>query len=85
MATALVTGPVERRPADAGGLELVYEVSFGLDNRTVDLDVLTIVVAAGDTGNVISARLSTAVQNLAVSRGYAVARSAITLPAYTKG
>ncbi len=85
MATALVTRLVSDAPAAGGGLELVYSVSFGLDNGLIDLSTVTVVVAAGDSGSVINGKLSAEVQRVASSLGYVVARSGITLPAYSKG
>ncbi len=85
MATALVIGVSSSAAASGGGLELVYNVAFGLDGGGVDLDVVTIVVASGDSGNIINGKLSNAVSALASSRGYSVAKSAITLPTYSKG
>ncbi len=85
MATALVTGVVSNAPATNGGLELIYNVAFGLDNGAVDISTVTVVVAAGDSGSVINGKLSSAVSGLASSLGYTVGRSGITLPAYSKG
>ncbi len=86
MATALVTGIASNpAPAANGGLELSYNVAFGLDNGVTDVSVVTVIVAAGDSGTVINGKLSTAVQNLAASLGFTLARSGITLPAYSKG
>ncbi len=85
MATALVTGVVSNTAASSGGLELVYSVAFGLDNGAVDISTVTVIVAAGDSGTVINGKLSAAVSSLASALGYTVARSGITLPAYSKG
>ncbi len=86
MATALVTGLASNVvPAVSGGLELSYSVAFGLDNGTVDISTVTVIVAAGDSGTVINGKLSAAVSSLASSLGYTVARNGITLPTYSKG
>ncbi len=86
MATALVTGITSNPvPTTGGGLELSYSVAFGLDNGAVDVSTVTVVVAAGDSGITINGKLSAAVATLAASLGYTVAKSGITLPAYSKG
>ncbi len=86
MATALVVSVVNEPPEVSGsGLSVKYNVAFGLDNGSVDLDVVTVIIAAGDTANVINGKMSSAVQNLATSRGHSVARSAITTLPYAKG
>ncbi len=68
-----------------GGLEVKYNVAFGLDNGTVDLDVVTVVIGANDAPNVINGKMSSAVSALATSRGYSVAKTAITTLPYAKG
>ncbi len=83
--TALVIGVVSSQPAAAGGLELVFSVAFGLDGGGIDLSNMPVVLAAGDSGQVINSKLSSAVTDLATSLGYSVAKSAITLPSYSKG
>ncbi len=83
--TALVTGVISQQPAASGGLEVSYNVAFGLDGGAVDISTVTVVLAAGDTGNVINSKLSTAVSNLATSLGYTIAKTAITTPTYSKG
>lgn len=71
--------------AAGGGLILTHTVAYGLDNGTIDLDLVTITIAAGDSAATINSRLSTAVSNRASERGYAVAKSGITLPTISKG
>ncbi len=86
MATALMLGlanPPE--PASAGGMELTFNVAFSLDNGKIDLELVTIVIAAGDTANVINGKMSSAISSLATSRGHSVAKSAITTIPYGKG
>ncbi len=87
MASAFVfpATPEQAAPAAGGGLSVTYSVAFGLDSGGVDLDVVTVVVSAGDSAATITSRLSAAVSARATERGYAVAKSAITLPGQTKG
>ncbi len=86
MATALVLNlHALPEPATAGGMELTYNVAFSLDNGKIDFELVTIVIAAGDTANVINGKMSSAISSLATSRGYSVAKTAITTIPYGKG
>ncbi len=87
MATAIVFPPVAGNAvAAATGLDLTFDVAFGLDSGAVDMDVVTINVAPGDTASTLMTRLSSGVSKRATERGYSVAKSAITiLSAFSKG
>lgn len=72
---------------DGAGPQCEYEVVFtGTDVRNgIDITLVSIPIAEGDTPTQLRTKLSIAVQNEATRNGYAIAASRITLPAFTRG
>ncbi len=88
MATALVFPPstFNAVPAANGSVDLTFDVAYSLDSGTIDMDLVTVNVAAGETPAVLMGRVSAAVSARATQRGYSVPKTSITiLSSFSKG
>lgn len=86
MAHAIVTRQTNTT-LDGVGPRCEYEVAFsGSDVRNgIDITLIYISIADGDTPTQLRSKLSTAVQEEAIRIGYSIAATRITLPAFTRG
>ncbi len=88
MATAIVFPPLTEKvtPGPNGSIDLTFDVAFSLDAGFIDMDLVTVNVAPGDTAATLMSRVSAAVSGRATQRGYTVTKSAITiLSSFSKG
>ncbi len=88
MATAIVFPPSTEKaaPGVAGSIDLTFDVAYSLDNGVIDMHLVSVNVASGETPAVLMGRVSAAVTARATQRGYSVPKSAITiLSSFSKG